>query len=916
MKMSRSVFTAFLFVFLSIQTGVYAQQLTFEDVMKFEDIQDPVISTNGNWVAYGVWPDRGDGEVRVRSTENRTMYSIPLGTDPVIAKSERWVGAFLQPPLAEQLKNEKKKPKQGLGILDTGDGEIVRFDSVQSFSFSNDGKWVTFRHYPEKEMEDEKSKNGKLGTNFVLRNLESGEETAIPFVTASAFDSTSTYLAYSVVDTTGTQNGLYVINLGTGSMESEPIDRKQNGYYSNLSWTSHGPQLAFTAAELDDKGKPGEASLFTWHAGNGDLQQLVATGEANEGYVLRSENDLRWTRNGKRLFFGFRWKEFADTGKKTDAEDDTTKTANLYDRDEILKDKELDVWHWDDPRIKPHEKNTWNNRKNHLYRAVYHLDSDRWVQLADREVPEVRFTENPNHALGSSSVPYLKLMTWEGFFDDYYAVDLESGEKKIIAERLRFGAYLSPGGNYAVYYDDRHWYRYDIESDRYLNLTENLEIPFFNEDHDYPYPPGGYGVGGWIEGDDAVLVYDKFDIWQFDLDNGDAQKLTGGRSENRIYRVIDLEPDKRYFSHEEELLLQSYHDKHKNFGFYTANVDQSGATKRLEEEKKFQFVGKAEESDRILYTRESYTEFPNLWISRDHRFGKVKRISALHLDLTKKYDWGTAELVEWNSLDGEPLQGVLIKPGNYEKGKRYPVLIYYYRFFTQRLHDFNEPRTNHRPVFAQYTSDGYAVFLPDIRFDVGTPGFASTKSLVPGVQKLIEMGIADPDGLGLHGHSWSGYQTAFMITQTDIFDAAVAGAPVSNMTSAYSGIRWGSGLARQFQYEETQSRIGGSLWEYPERYIENSPVFYADRITTPLLIQFGDEDGAVPWYQGIELYLAMRRLGKDAVFLQYHGEPHHLQKFSNKLDYAIKMKEYFDYYLKGTPAPEWITDGVPYRGND
>ena len=179
---------------------------------------------------------------------------------------------------------------------------------------------------------------------------------------------------------------------------------------------------------------------------------------------------------------------------------------------------------------------------------------------------------------------------------------------------------------------------------------------------------------------------------------------------------------------------------------------------------------------------------------------------------------------------------------------------------------------------------------------------------------MIDMGVADPKAIGLHGHSWSGYQTAFVVTQTDIFACSIAGAPVSNMTSAHSGIRWGSGLARQFQYEKTQSRIGGSLWEFPERYIENSPVFFADRIQTPMLIMFGDEDGAVPWYQGIELYLALRRLEKDCIFLQYRGEPHHPQKYANKLDYSIKMKEYFDFYLKGKPAPDWITKGVPYRG--
>jgi len=230
------------------------------------------------------------------------------------------------------------------------------------------------------------------------------------------------------------------------------------------------------------------------------------------------------------------------------------------------------------------------------------------------------------------------------------------------------------------------------------------------------------------------------------------------------------------------------------------------------------------------------------------------------------------------------------------------------------LYDFNTPVTNHRPNLAQYASDGYAVFLPDIWFDVPIPGYSATKNLVPGVQKLIEMGVADPDAIGLHGHSWSGYLTAQVVTQTDIFAAAVAGAPVGNMTSAYSGIRWGSGLARQFQYEQTQSRLGVSMWENLAPYIENSPVFFADRINTPIMIQHGDADEAVPWYQSIELYLALRRNAKESVFLQYHDEPHHLRKMANRLDYAIKMKEYMDHYLKGDPAPAWITEGVPYHG--
>jgi dipeptidyl aminopeptidase/acylaminoacyl peptidase len=297
----------------------------------------------------------------------------------------------------------------------------------------------------------------------------------------------------------------------------------------------------------------------------------------------------------------------------------------------------------------------------------------------------------------------------------------------------------------------------------------------------------------------------------------------------------------------------------------------------------------------------------------DLSFQNLSKLTEVNPQIAD-FAWGSAELVAWHSADGIPLQGVLIKPSNYEEGKRYPVLVYYYRFYSQRLHEFNQMLVNHRPNFPYFASNGYCVFLPDVVFDIGLPGPAATKCLVPGVQKLIDEGIADPKGICLHGHSWSGYQTAFVVTQTDLFTCAIAGAPVSNMTSAYGGIRYGTGMARMFQYEKTQSRIGKTLWDGRDLYIENSPLFFADRINTPLLLMSGDEDGAVPWTQSIELYLAMRRLEKPCVFLQYRGEDHHPQKYGNKLDYTMKFKAFVDHFCKGAPAPKWWKEGVPYQG--
>ena len=578
------------------------------------------------------------------------------------------------------------------------------------------------------------------------------------------------------------------------------------------------------------------------------------------------------------------------------------------------------MWHWNDPRIIPNQKERWKeHEKDRVYLAVVHLDSGKVVPLADARMPEIVPSDNPKVVLGASDVPYLKEATWDGDYGDLFVVDLATGNRTLVARRLadgrRSGVSLSPDGASILFYQGGDWHLYDVQESATRNLTAGLGVPFANEDHDYPSDPPGYGHSEWLADSSAVLIYDKYDIWQVFTDGRKPIAITGGvgRETTTEFRVVDLDPEEDVLPSVGPVLLEAYHDLEKHDAFYSGALGAAWLRRLYGDGRhRLEVVAKAKDADRLLITSERYDEFPDLWTTNTV-FETPKRISDANPQIAD-YGWGSAELVEWSSMDGTPLQGVLIKPGNYQPGTRYPVLVYYYRFSSQRLNLFNEPVVNHRPSFPVYASNGYAVFLPDIRFEVGRPGFSATKCLVPGVQKLVDMGVADPEAIGLHGHSWSGYQTAFVITQTDIFAAAAAGAPVSNMTSAYSGIRWGTGLARQFQYEKSQSRIGGSLWEYPERYIENSPVFFADRINTPLLIEVGDEDEAVPWYQGIELYLACRRLDKNCIMLQYRGEPHHLKKYANKLDYSIKMKEFFDHWLQGAPAPAWMTEGVPYRG--
>ncbi len=899
-----------------LSQSVQAQgQLTFEDVMKFEDIKSPVISADGNWVAYGVWPEIGDGKVVIKSVNGRHEFTVERGERPQLSSDGKWAGILVQPPYIESQNADQNGPKQGFTLLNTSTGEMTDFEEVRSFSFSNDGRWVVINHHQTEEVSEGDFENSEIGLPVTVLNLENNQQHLLPFVNEAAMDSTASYFAYSVVDTSGQENGLYLFDLQSGSGEPQKVAGDEHSFYSNLTWNENESVLAFTQSSIDADFEfyPSDAVIQTWTASRGNIETLIDSEGVAEGYRLRSNNNLTWTRDGNRLFYGVMDSEMVALDEDR-SEPDSVTVENLYDIDRILEEIEGDVWHWDDPRIKTHEKVTWNSTKNHLYTAVYHLDSGRSVQLATKKIPDVRPVHHTGKALGSSDLPYQKLRTWDGTYRDYYLIDLQTGESEQFLEQQRFGAELSPNGEYAAWFDGADWHLKQTDSGATRNLTAEIETPFYDEDNDRPRPSGSYRIAGWIDNDRAVLINDKFDIWQFDTQTGENFRITEGREENRIFRIRDLNPEKETFARNERLLLTMFHDLKKNYGFYESRVGQTGARRVLEDEKRFNIVGLAENDDAILFTKETYQEYPNLWVASDRRFRNPNKVTNLHEDLLDRFAWGEAELIDWLNMDGETVQGILIYPGDYDPAKKYPVFIYYYERFSQRLHDFNTPVTNHRPNLAQYASDGYAVFLPDIWFDVPIPGYSATKNLVPGVQKLIEMGVADPDAIGLHGHSWSGYLTAQVVTQTDIFAAAVAGAPVGNMTSAYSGIRWGSGLARQFQYEQTQSRLGVSMWENLAPYIENSPVFFADRINTPIMIQHGDADEAVPWYQSIELYLALRRNAKESVFLQYHDEPHHLRKMANRLDYAIKMKEYMDHYLKGDPAPAWITDGVPYRG--
>jgi dipeptidyl aminopeptidase/acylaminoacyl peptidase len=902
--------------------------ITFADLMRFRAIGSPVISDDGKVVAYGLQPDRGDGEAVVHVLATGKSVRVPLGASPVISKDGRFVAMVLKVPFVASEKTGKDKPKPGMALVEVTTGSATTFQNVEKFAISDDSRWLAYLLPAAEPKKDDKTAapptaapagttanrdEAKPGGTLKLRDLAAGTEQEIGFVASFAFDPTSKSLAVVVSGAEGKGNGVFLKPLADVTAAPVTAVQADKTRYESLTWTKDGRALAF----LSGVDKPaGSATLSMWDTATAQVKQVAASAQAPNGWTLPIKNDLVWSKDGKRLFFGFKPPQNRDAaagGEKAE-KGDRNAAPDPYDFDAILAKVEGDVWHWNDPRIIPQQKVMWNREKDRTYRAVLHVDSGKVVPLANLDLPDVAVPENATLALATSDVPYLKQTTWGEGARDVFVVDLETGARTLVTGQLKGQPSMSPDGRFVAFFDGTNWQSFDTSTKTARVLTGTLKVTLTNEEHDTPDAAPAFGLGGWVDQGSSLLVYDRYDIWQIPTGGGEPINLTGrvGRTAQITFRVVALDPESKALSSREPLLLTAYHNREKNWGFYAASFAKPGTELRIDQKKLFKFIGKAKKADAVLFSREDYGEFPDVWVS-DLSFKQPRKVSDANPQIAD-FAWGTAELVDYKSQDGVALQGVLIKPANYVAGQRYPVITYFYERESQLLYAFNEPVVNHRPSFAVYAGAGYAVFLPDVVFTAGHPGQSFLKCLVPAVQKLVDMGIADPKKLGLHGHSWGGYGTAYMVTQTDMFAAAVSGAPVANMTSAYGGIRWESGVARQFQYEKTQSRIGGSLWEKRDLFIENSALFFADRVKTPLLIEHGDDDGAVPWYQGIEMYLALRRLGKDCILLQYRGEPHHLQKYPNKLDYSIKMKQYFDHYLKGDPAAEWITNGQPYQG--
>ncbi len=945
------LFTLFLLV-SAISFAADKEPIKIEDIMHFRGISSPEISKDGHWLTYTAKPDRGDSAAVLISADGQQRYRWENASKPVVNADGQWAYRVLEPSLLakEQAAQAKKdggkadKLDDGLALINLATNQEYSFEKVSSARFSDDGLWFANLHTsdykpeakegkaskaekpekteksekPEKKSEDSsrgKKKSDKHKTALLtLHRLSDMSEVTIEQVYNYVFSADNQYLIYSAFDKKSKIGGVFYRNIKLDANQEYVIKSAENMRSLAQQWDDKNNQLAFIMASLNEDEKY-SAQAFIWQPKAKKLQQVNGV---NKDWYIPEEALLSWSDKGDRLFLGIK----PTPATKVEVNTEINNEADLFNIEKLVAERELDIWHSDDPEIKTNERKTWDRRQKQTQLAVYHLGSKKFVALNNEEFDRAVFNKtaknHKNSLLIWTDTPYQKSSTWGEDYRDHAIVDIKTGKQKVFAKKLppHSRPSLSPSGRYVVYYLNEAFYRYDSKTGKTTVLAAKETNVWGDEDHDTPSAKPGYGVAGWLADTDTVLLYDKYDIWAYPINGDKPTALTAnkGREEKNIFRIIETQKDKDYFDAEQKLLLSVYNDQNKQHGFAELDLASSSHNILTFGPKHYRFISKAEEADTLIYSREDSQEFPDIWAS-DLKLANSIKLTDENPQINDLL-WGEApELLAWKSLDNVDLQGVLLKPANYDPKKTYPVIFYFYELYSQRMYDFNHMAVNHRPNFAYLNSNGYAVFLPDVRFMDGHPGKSSYNALIPAAQMLIDKGITEKGKIGLQGHSWGGYQAAYLATQTDMFSAIVSGAPVVNMTSAYSGIRIGSGVTRQHQYEKGQSRIGETLWENLDLYIENSPVFFADKVNTPILIQFGDIDDAVPWQQGVDMYMALRRLNKQVLLLQYHGEPHHLKKYPNKVDYTIKMMQFYDHFLRGKAAPDWIKTGEPYDGD-
>jgi dipeptidyl aminopeptidase/acylaminoacyl peptidase len=923
MKKILSFFFCSFFAALAFGQNTTKKILNHAEFKTWKKIEKSQISNDGRWISYQMQPNEGDGVLHIYNTETNRTLDFQRGYDGLFSPDNQYF-VFKIKPFLDTLKNQRRRkvkddalPKDTLCIYTFSEKKILKIPNVKSFKMPE--KWsgiVAFQREPEKEKKKEdkkdtsatkviprkkKEENRDNGFRLVVKDLKNGEEKLFEYVREYLFAEKGEKIIFNSTGLdTNFRVGVYTMSFPQKTLTT--IIEAKKGNFKNLSISKSGNYVAFLA---DTDTSRARIRPFDVYFFDGNLKKIITNQHQvlPQNWIVSENATPTFSKDEKILFSGI--------APPPILQDTLALTEEIVN---------VEVWHYQDARLHTQQNNQLEEDKKRHYPVAYQLEtgSVSSIVTADKG-QQIRYDEDKNgdYVLITDDLQYKKESSWQGFaLKDILCKNIKTGEQKMIFEKASGSPIFSPTQKFIMWYQatDSVWLCYNMATSKTVNLSEKITSSLYDELNDVPGNPDPYGIVAWEKNEKFLYIYDRFDIWKIDP-NGviTPQNMTKGREKQMTYRHINVDKDKKSIDDDEIILLKGTQDATKGEGYYTLDM-KTQQLKMLIFEPSMSFsqrVLKAKDAENYVFTKENFTTFPDLQFCKSLNFKASQKISNANPQ-QKDYNWGAAELISWTALDGKKQTGMLFKPENFDPSKKYPMIVNYYERSSQDVLKHRAPEPHRSNInYTFYASRGYLVFNPDVTYREGYPGESAMNSVVSGVTALIEKGFVDAKRVGIQGHSWGGYQTAYIIGKTDMFRCAEAGAPVVNMTSAYGGIRWESGWVRQFQYEKAQSRIGGTLWEYPLRYLENSPLFNLDKVNTPVLILHNDKDGAVPWYQGIEYFTGLRRLNKPTWLLNYNDEPHWPVKWQNRLDFNIRMQQFFDHYLLDAPMPTWMQRGVP-----
>ena len=913
------------------------RSLTPDDLPEWKALGGTRISNDGLWVSYTVNPNVGDGILHVKNPTTGVDKQFERGYRQEFSAQNNYVVFMIKPQL-DSLRKMKldKVPKSKwssdtLAIYVFEQDTLMKFAGVKSHKMSSEGSdWITFMY--KKPQKEKKSKSGKKKkkkkskkkteakstkkpikrktSDLVMFNPVTRQKTKIKNVIEYSISEYGNSIGYirsfgDTIDSTG----VYWFNTTSGVTDTSFVGL---GNAKKPTFSERGDEYVWLLSA--DTGKAKAFSLYATQ-GNKGTRIIVDTNNRflPEGHTVSENKRIYFSEDGSRIFFGTALRPVEEP------------------KDSIPNDEKstLDVWSWTDLEIQPMQLLRKPKDEKKTYLAVFNKNSQKVVPLVTDSVGYVRLLHegNSDYALLAESKNYDLCMSWTfPFASDYYRINLNTGKKELLEMEVGYNTSMSPSGKYFVYYNGEAaaWYSIDTDTKTKKNisrgLTENNQI-LANLESEIPAKPFAYGISGWTENEEWVLVNTKFDVWMVDP-NGvkEPVSLTSGVADRDKWkvRVRLFDRDAYYVKLDSSLMLAVRNTETNEGGLFLRNPLDKSLTELTYGKQAIYNIKRAENTSRFIYRPMSFEQYPDIMYtdikdgnSISKQFKNATKISDA-LPEQREVLWGTVTKHFWKDENGVGQKGLLYYPENFDSTKQYPVMIYFYEKYFSSEYSYKSFRPSHSTVaIPLYTSNDYIVLVPDIHYGTGHPGKDGLNAVVSGANSLKQLSYVNGEKMAIQGQSWGGYQVAYIVTQTNMFAAAMAGAPVSNMTSAYGGIRWGSGMSREFQYEKTQSRIGKNLWEGHDLYVENSPLFHLPNVTTPVLIMHNDKDGAVPYYQGIEMFMGMRRLQKPAWLLVYNNEQHNLRKMPNRLDLSRRMFQFFNHYLKDEPMPKWMKEGVP-----